>query len=157
LISALLAPAGAPARVLRAWTDGAYELIVSTALLAECGRALAYPKLRARVDRHDAERFLDWLSRYATLVDDPHDAPSRVSDRDDDYLLALAAAENAHLVSGDKHLLVLADELPILPPARFLELIERASNDAQSAADVEAQGLQLRAVASYLPPGASRK
>lgn len=85
---------------------------------------LAYPKLRARVDSNDAEVFVDWLSRQAVLVTDPPDPPSRATDADDDYLLALAADEDALLVSGDKHLLALADEFPILSPARFLETVE---------------------------------
>ncbi len=85
---------------------------------------LAYPKLRARVQSHDAEEFVDWLSRQAILAADPVDPPSRVADADDDYLLALAAGEDALLVSGDKHLLALADEFPILAPARFMERFE---------------------------------
>jgi uncharacterized protein len=124
LISALLSPAGETARALLAWAEGRYELVVSPRLLAELTRVLAYPKLRARVDSNDAEAFVDWLSRQAILVTDPPDPPSRATDADDDYLLALAAGEDALLVSGDKHLLALADEFPILLPVRFLECIE---------------------------------
>jgi putative PIN family toxin of toxin-antitoxin system len=127
LVSALLSQAGTPARALLAWVDGQYELVVSPRLLVELTRVLAYPKLRARVQSHDAEEFVDWLSRQAVLVADPVDPPSRVADADDDYLLALAAGEDALLVSGDKHLLVLADEFPILSPARFLEHFESPS------------------------------
>jgi predicted nucleic acid-binding protein len=43
----------------------------------------------------------------------------------DDYLLALASSESAVLVSGDDHLLSLAGELPIHPPAGFLALLEQ--------------------------------
>lgn len=93
---------------------------------------LAYPKLRARVQPHDAERLVDWLARQAILAVDPADPPSRVADVDDDYLLALAAGEDALLVSGDKHLLALADEFPILPPARFLESIESSAGSHRS-------------------------
>lgn len=125
IISALLSPDGAPARALLAWQHGLFELIVSARLLAELRRALAYPKLRSRVDRHAATELADWLTRSATLVQDPADTPARSADPGDDYLLALAAHEQAMLVSGDKHLLALADELPIVRPARFLELIER--------------------------------
>jgi len=35
--------------------------------------------------------------------------------------IALAAARKAILVSGDKHLLDLADQVPVLDPARFRE------------------------------------
>ncbi len=125
IISALLSRNGSPARALLAWQQGRFELIVSPLLLAELERALAYPKLRRRIPIDEAERFLDWLARSATLVPDPDGPPPlRSADPGDDYLLALAAAENALLVSGDDHLLELSSELPIHSPARFLALLE---------------------------------
>jgi len=122
LISAVLAPGGAPAKVFRLWLDGAYELVVSPLLLAELDRALAYPKLRVRVTPHEAAELLELLARHAEVVPDPRVSPSlaRSSDPGDDSLIALAAAEGAVLVSGDTHLLVLADESPVLSPAAFL-------------------------------------
>jgi putative PIN family toxin of toxin-antitoxin system len=128
IISALLSPDGAPARVLVAWREGAFELIISPQLLAELRRALAYPKLRERVERQDAVALLDWLSRFATAATDSEDPPASSADRADDYLIALAAASDALLVSGDRHLLALAEQLPILSPARFLEQIEPSAS-----------------------------
>lgn len=107
-----------------AWREGAFELIVSSQLLAELRRALSYPRLREQIDPQDSDALLAWLARFATVADDPGRAPVRSADAADDYLIALAAGNDALLVSGDKHLLALADELPILPPARFLELVE---------------------------------
>jgi putative PIN family toxin of toxin-antitoxin system len=124
IISGVLARDGAPARVLAAWGKGAFELIVSPNLLAELRRAFSYPKLRERIDPRDAASLLDWLGRLAILAEDVETAPARSADPADDYLIALAADNDALLVSGDKHLLDLAKELPILPPARFLELID---------------------------------
>ena len=123
IISAALSPEGAPARVLLAWRAGAFEIVVSPALINELRRALSYPKLRSRIDPQDAAELVEWLTRSATHTEDTDSAPLRSADPDDDYLLALAAAENAVLVSGDKHLLALADEAPVMAPARFLELI----------------------------------
>jgi uncharacterized protein len=48
---------------------------------------------------------------------DSHSSP----DPGDDYLLALAENEHAVLVSGDHHLLQLADALPIQAGRRFLD------------------------------------
>ncbi len=124
IISGVLAPKGAPARVLAAWREGTFELIVSPALIAELRRAFSYPKLRKHVDPQDAAALLDWLTRFATLAEDTARAPAHSADAADDYLIALAADNDALLVSGDRHLLDLAQELPILPPARFLELVE---------------------------------
>jgi len=121
LISAFLSPTGAPARLLLAWQTGAFELIVSPALLAELARALGDPKLRRLVPAADADAYVDWLERSATVAHDPDGAPPvHTVDPDDDYLVALAADQRAMLVSGDRHLLALAEDFPVLPPAHFL-------------------------------------
>ena len=124
LISAVLSPTGAPARLLLAWQAGAFELIVSPALLAELARALGYPKLRRLVPAVDADAYVDWLERSATVVHDPDGPPPvRVVDPGDDYLVALAADQRAMLVSGDRHLLALAEDFPVITPARFFTTI----------------------------------
>ncbi len=125
IISAVLAPSGTPAKVLRSWLNGAFELVVSDALLAELDRTLAYPKLRKRIEAAEAQELIELLRRQARMTDDPQDPPStRSPDPDDDYLLALGAVAQAAIVSGDGHLLGLADELPIYSPAEFLALLE---------------------------------
>ena len=127
LISALLSRKGASARLLMAWQEGRFELIVSPALLAELGRALSYPKLRRLITQEDAEAFVAWLSRSASLARDPDGPPPiRSIDPDDDYLLTLAADQHAALVSGDRHLLALAGQLPVQTPAEFLAVVEGA-------------------------------
>ncbi len=124
LISAVLSPSGTPATVLRAWLEGRFELVVSPLLLQELERAFAYPKLAERVESQEAEAFIEWLGREALVVDDPADPPaSRSEDPGDDYLVALAATERAVIVSGDKHLLALTDQMPVLAPQEFLTIV----------------------------------
>lgn len=126
LISALLSREGGPAQVLIAWQEGRFELVLSPLLLEELDRALAYPNLRRHVPEADAEAAVGWLSRSATVANDPAEAPAVTSsDPGDDYLIALAAAERAALVSGDKHLLALAGRIPVYSPREFLELLDR--------------------------------
>jgi uncharacterized protein len=121
LVSALLAPTGTPARLLFAWQDGGFELVVSPGLLAELARALTYPKLRMHVEPEEADAFVAGFSRSADLVPDPDVAPPvRSVDPGDDYLIALAADQDALLVSGDHHQLDLATILPIFDPATFI-------------------------------------
>jgi len=111
--------------VLRAWLDGRFELIVSPLLLAELERAFAYPKIRRRVPAEDAQAVVDWLRRAATMAIDPGDPPPiRSVDPGDDYLLALAAAEHAVLVSGDDHLLSLAGKVPVYAPVTFMARLD---------------------------------
>ena len=124
LISALLSRKGAPAQVLLRWLAGEFELIVSRELLDELARALTYPKLRSRVPADDATAFVSLLRDAAQVATDPVQRPSRASDPADGYLLALAEAEQAVLVSGDKHLLTLAPELPVTSARAFLDTLD---------------------------------
>ena len=127
LISAILSPRGSPARLLLAWQAGAVELVASPALLAELARALRYPKLARLIPPADADAFVAWIARSAILAADPQAAPAiRSADPNDDYLLALAMTERAVLVSGDGHLTVLADRLPIRTPAEFLASLDES-------------------------------
>lgn len=72
IISGLLSPRGAPAKILRAWLEGVFEIVVSPLLLAELERALAYPKLRGRVTATEAAQLLAILRREARQEIDRH-------------------------------------------------------------------------------------
>ena len=125
LVSALLSRAGAPGRLLALWLEGAFELVVSEELLAELGRALAYPKLREHISPEDAADFIALLRSTASMVAGA-ERPDPISrDPGDDYLLALAKASASVLVSGDRDLLVLAPELPIQEPGALLAHLQR--------------------------------
>jgi putative PIN family toxin of toxin-antitoxin system len=121
LIAAALSPGGSPARVLRLWLEGAFELVVSPLLLAELQRALAYPKLRQRITPDEAREVVDLLRAAADHHADPSDPPPvRSVDPGDDYLLALAAVTDAVIVTCDRHLLTLGEHHPVYTPAAFL-------------------------------------
>ena len=124
VVSAVLSRAGTPAALLRAWLDGAYELIVSPALLGELERVLGYPKIASRVSPDEARDLLDVLRLQARIIDDPDNAPSVGSpDPNDDYLICLAEAAPAVIVSGDSDLLGLTEQIPVYTPAAFLALL----------------------------------
>jgi uncharacterized protein len=124
LIAALLSRRAAPARIVERWLGGEFELVVSKQLLAELERALAYPKLQKRIAPDDAAAFVRLLGESATAAPDPAEGRGRSADPDDDYLLALAERERAVLVSGDGHLLALADELPIRTAREFVDELD---------------------------------
>jgi putative PIN family toxin of toxin-antitoxin system len=120
LIAALLSREGRPAQAVVRWLAGEFELVVSPLLLAELERALAYPKLRARIDEAEAASFVEMLGDAAVVAPDPTSVPVRSEDPDDDYLLALAESVGAVLVSGDRHVLELAPRFPAETVAAFL-------------------------------------
>jgi uncharacterized protein len=121
LVSAALSPRGAPAEILRRWLAGEFELVVSPKLLEELRRVFAYPKISKRIALDDSDMLLGLLEDEAQVVSDPDQpAPIEIADPDDVYLLVLAAAAGAALVSGDGHLTALADRFPVFGPADFL-------------------------------------
>jgi len=123
-LSGLLSRSGAPARLLERWLDGDFELVVSEQLLTELDRTLRTAKLRKRIAAEDAARFLEVIRDLAELAPDPAEPPpARSADPGDDFLVALAAAERARLISGDAHLLALESAIPVLSPRAALELL----------------------------------
>jgi putative PIN family toxin of toxin-antitoxin system len=130
VISGALSPRGATAEVLRSLAGGEFDFVASQTLLSELELALAYPKLRLHISESDAADLVHWLADNASVLVDPDtDPPVHSCDPDDDYLIVLASAHRAALVSGDKDLLALEGEIPVFSPRAFLDLLARASLD----------------------------
>jgi len=108
---------------VRAWREGAFELVVSRQLIAELTDVLARPKFALQAADGRAESYVAALAGDAIHVDDPPDPPAGSVDRGDDYLIALARAARADvIVSGDRNLTQLVDPTPpVLTPRRFAE------------------------------------
>jgi hypothetical protein len=64
------------------------------------------------------------LRDAAVRAPGPAELPRRSADPGDDYLPALAQSERAVLVSGDRHLPELADDLPIFTPRAFADTLD---------------------------------
>ena len=124
VVSAALSPSGAPAQVLLAWLDGHFESIASPGLVEELERALAYPKLRKRIPAPEAAKLVRLLAEGSVMREDVEDPPSISRDPGDDYIVALAMANEAVVVSGDSDLLALSPQLPVFSPKRFLNWLE---------------------------------
>ena len=124
----MLAPDGTPASLIRAWQRGEFEWIASPALLDELSAALAYPRIKDRLDPSLTAAVIDRIERLVTLVPDPADPPPVApSDPDDAYLVALAAGTRAVIVTGDRGLLELAPSVPVFSPAEFAALLKAES------------------------------
>lgn len=110
---------------MRAWREGAFELVVSPRLIAELTDVLGRPKFKAQAGDGRAPAFIAALAGDGLLVEDPPDPPSVVADADDDYLLALAEAAAADvIVSGDGHLTRLDDPTtPVMTPRQFFDVL----------------------------------
>jgi putative PIN family toxin of toxin-antitoxin system len=129
VISATLIRGGNEDRILRAWRRGAFELVLSPAILAEMARALSYERLRQARWMTEAETLglLQALGEEAVLVSGrPAVRISRSRDPEDDkFLSAALEAQAEYVVSGDKDLLAVGAHrgVRVISPAAFLTVL----------------------------------
>ncbi|MQA26814.1 MAG: putative toxin-antitoxin system toxin component, PIN family [Micromonosporaceae bacterium] len=110
--------------VARAVLAGDVTAVVSPHLLAELASVLARPKLRRWITPEDAAALVSDLTAIGEPHADPADPPARCRDPKDDYLVALAEAAGALLVTGDGDLLEMeGPKPPTVTPRGLLELL----------------------------------
>jgi uncharacterized protein len=114
---------GVPGRVLEAWRDGRFTLVLSPPILAEYREAGA--EFEAAYGGSDFESLAALLVLSAEIVDAPESLPQQVCrDPDDDKFLACALAARAGVVvSGDKKLRAVSgwSGIEVASPRQFLE------------------------------------
>ena len=123
LVSALIARRDTPpSQVLRAWARERFELVVSPRLISEVAGVLARPKFERYLRPDEASDFLDMLRSDAVVHPDPAVVERVTRDPGDDYLVALARAAQAVLVSSDRDVLE-ADigDIEVLSAREFLD------------------------------------
>jgi putative PIN family toxin of toxin-antitoxin system len=126
LLSALLSPLGAPAKLLDAWERKKFTLVACDALILELRDVAARPFFRTRLRAGAAELLAAGLRDFSLFCRDLHSGPV-APDPKDTYLLALAEASQADfLVTGDKELLSLQHykSTRIIAPAAMIEALK---------------------------------
>ena len=103
---------GAPHRLVRAWADGGFDLVLSAELLSEVADVLRRPAIRDHYGVTEAQvrRLQRRLERLGDVVPAPEELPAGIAVRDpkDRHVLAAAIRGGAHyLVTGDQDLLAL--------------------------------------------------
>ena len=97
-------------------------LVASPQLIAELEGVLARPKFRRWTQGDRASAYAAGLAAIAEMHADPERPPAVTADPKDDYLVALALAADADLLtSGDRHLLDAQLDIEVLAPAQLLE------------------------------------
>jgi putative PIN family toxin of toxin-antitoxin system len=128
LLSALLSPLGAPAKLLDAWERKTFTLVTSEALIAEFRDVASRPFFRARLRASAIELLAAGLQDFSFYCGNLPTVPV-APDPKDSYLLAMAQASQAEfLVTGDKELLSLKKykSTRIVTPAAMIELLKEA-------------------------------
>ena len=127
LLSGLLSPLGAPAKLLDAWERKLFTLVVCEALIAEFRDVVGRPFFRARLRASAAELLAAGLRDFSVFCRDLPSGPLAPHPRAS-HLLALAEAGEAEfLVTGDKELLSLKHHRStrMITPARMIERLRR--------------------------------
>ena len=102
LVSALISPAGNPARIYRAWEDGTFTLLCCAQQFEELRSTLQKPRVAVLIKPHTAGRLVNQMKKLAEDIG-PLPRVTRSPDPNDDFLLAMAEAGKAdYLVTGDK-------------------------------------------------------
>ena len=133
-VSATIQGRGHPAQILAAWREAKFELVTSLPILDDLRRVLFYPHIRKRHQWSDEEihLFVDSIAMGATLTSGHLEVRVVEEDPADDKILACAAeGEVDFIVASDEHLTRLGSfsGIPIIPPRRFLELLQEQQDD----------------------------
>ncbi len=135
-ISGALNKDGIPAKVIDAWLNNQFELLMSPDLLGEIRRVFTYPRIlkSKSYDSDRVHRLLESLERSAHLIDaETTQADFVVRDPKDRMILALARAGGAdYIVSGDDDLHAVGSYAGsvVLYPSTMVKVLQALSEDA---------------------------
>lgn len=125
--AAAISRSGPGWRLLLQFRAGAFEVVVSPAIIDELRSLLLRPRIRRHLRAEDVDAIVELLLREGVMLEDPA-APDEplTEDPGDDRLLALAREGSANaVVANDPHLIALGDRLPILAPSQFLLYLQK--------------------------------
>ncbi len=127
-ISSIINKSGTPAKLLQAWRDNAFLLIISEQMLEDLKRVLQYPHIKNKYNLKDDEirQVVGTIKKFAIVTPDVMELDIVKEDPDDNRVLACALGAKADcIVSGDKHLLKLDvfEDIPIMTAKNFLDIV----------------------------------
>ncbi len=126
-VSAAVRAEGPPGRIIDRFLRGAFEIVVSQAIVQEVLRALNYPKVRKYIRPGlDPELWFEDIVVLSHLVAGEHEFAGASKDPDDDkYIAAAIEGRAGFVVAGDSDLLDLKeyDGIRIVSPRVFLDLL----------------------------------
>jgi len=119
LVSGLAYPGSVPGRIVTAWRQGGLDVVLSRYILDEMVRVL--PRLtKIQMTPMEIRDLADSFMFLADVVEPEGEQDANLRDpADQPILLTLLAAKADYLVTGDKDLLALANQYPIVTPAEF--------------------------------------
>lgn len=124
LLSGIAYPASVPGKIVAAWRHGSLEVLLSAYILGELRRVLPRLAHRHGLTLAEIDDLVDVLSIQAEIIEPLPGTEPDLRDIDDQPVLgtlltALKTAGVDYLVTGDKDLLAMAEQYPVVAPAKF--------------------------------------
>ncbi|HEY67299.1 MAG TPA: putative toxin-antitoxin system toxin component, PIN family [Thermoflexia bacterium] len=125
-ISGVFFRRGIPARILYAWRDRRFEIVVTSETLAELERKLREKVIEFEADPVLSEGWMAYVRTFARLVSATGAADGVCRDPDDDKFLDAALSGGArYIVASDHDLQALGEYrgVKVLSPGEFAEFL----------------------------------
>lgn len=124
LLSGLAYPGSLPGKIIAAWKHGSIEVVLSTFILDELRRVLPRLNARHQLTAGEIDELVDILAIQAEVLEPVPVEAAALRDKNDlpvlgTLMAAMKEGKVDYLISGDKDLLALVEDYPILTPAQF--------------------------------------
>jgi putative PIN family toxin of toxin-antitoxin system len=123
-VSGLLVPQGKSGMIIDSWRQGHLSIVVSQPIFQEIERVLLYPKISKRLkwDIVKIRHYINLLSLLTEEVDVKNCSVVVQKDFDDSPILeTLITSKSDWLVTGDKVLLELQSDYPVISVSDFCQ------------------------------------
>lgn len=127
-ISGLMLPKSTAGKIITAWQQNKFNIIISQPILDEIKKVLSYPKIQKRLqwDEPKIEQYLLLLTFFSEFVvlKKASAKIKKIRDKNDIPILnTLISSGSDYLVTGDNDLLALKNDYSIIALADFYQLI----------------------------------
>jgi putative PIN family toxin of toxin-antitoxin system len=128
LIGALITKGTPPDRLYQAWLRGEFEVVTSTAQLAEVATVLARPRLQRYLDAEEAAAIIENIDTRVRVLDALPDVNLSPDPKDNPILAAAIAGKADLIVSGDKRHMLALGEVEGIPIVTARDALDRLAN-----------------------------
>ena len=128
-ISSLISEKGNPARIVRWWLEGEFDVLVSQPIIDEILRVTGYERIQKKYAkvRENRLEYAALISEQALWIEPNEKLDVIAADESDNRYVECAVAGGAqYIITGDEHLLELGEYegITVLKPATFVALRE---------------------------------
>ena len=128
-VSNLISEKGNPAKIVRWWLEGEYDVLVTQPIIDEILRVTDYERIKKKYAkvRENRLEYVALIAEQALWTEPRQRLDVVVSDESDNRYVECAVAGGAqYIVTGDEHLLELGEYegIRLLSPAAFVALKE---------------------------------